>query len=175
MNTIRLPVTQWGKDHWSTLAYAESRCVDHKGVLKNANMRTHASRHPLLMARGFASPGDGSQYPTIHKGGELADHDDWDCLYDMEQTGLLTIIRPHEEVLWDVPVGSRGPIKHQGSLQTKALMVMVKLTELGFQVAGDLREHMANNKRRYQEFQLSDSSEKEMLRVLREGSEDINR
>lgn len=166
MSGIRLSITQWGKDHWSTLAYAESRCVDHKGILQNAHMRTHGSRHPLLMARGFGTPGDGSQYPTIHKDGELADHDDWDCLYDLAQAGLLTIIRPPEDVLWIVPVGSRGPIKHLGSLQTKELMVMVELTELGFRVAGDLREHVAS-KHRYQEFQLTDAAQEQMLRVLR--------
>ncbi len=167
MSGIRLAITQWGKDHWSTLAYAEARCVDHKGVLHNAHMRTHGSRHPLLMARGFGTAGDGSQYPTIHKDGELADHDDWDCLHDLALAGLLNIIRPHEDALWIVPVGSRGPIKHLGNLQTKALMVMVSLTELGFQVAGDLREHMAKE-HKYQKFQLAGVAQGQMLRVLRE-------
>ncbi len=150
----RLSIDDWGKDHWSTLAYIETRCVDHKGVLKNANMRTDAGRHPLFMARGFASPGDGSRYPTIYKGGELTDHDDWDCLYDMVQAGLLTITLPKDDALWDVPVGSRGPIQYRDRLQTKELKVKVKLTALGNQVAGELRAHLTK-KRRYQEFKLS--------------------
>lgn len=153
----RLPIDQWGKDHWSTLAYIESRCVDHEGVLKNAHMRTNASRHLLFMARDFASPGDGSRYPTIYKGGEMADHDDWDCLYDMVQTGLLTIVRPKDDALWDVPVGSRGPIKYRDRLQTKELKVKVKLTTLGSQVAGELRAHKAKQ-RNYQEFSPSFAS-----------------
>lgn len=148
-----LSIDQWGKDHWSTFSYIETRCVDHRGVLKNANMRTHASRHPLFLARGFASPGDGSSYPTIHKGGELPDHDDWDCLYDMVQSGLLTV-QPKDDALWDVPVGSRGPIQHRGRLQRKELKVTVKLTDLGHKVAGELRAHLAN-KLRYQEFSPS--------------------
>ncbi len=151
MSSLRLPIDQWGKDHWSTFACIETRCVDHKGVLRNANMRTHANRHPLFMARGFASPGDGSRYLTIYKGGELGSHDDWDCLYDMAQVGLLIIVRPKDDELWDVPVGSRGPIQYRGRLQTKELKVKVKLTALGSQVAGELRAHKAKQ-RTYQEF-----------------------
>lgn len=147
MTSPRLPINQWGKDHWSTLAYIESRCVDHKGVLKNANMRTHAVRHPLLMARGFGSPGDGSQYPTRYKRGQLDNHDDWDCLDDMVRAGLITVVRPKDDALWDVPFGARGPITYQGRTQTKALEVKVKLTTLGHQVAGELRAHLATTHR----------------------------
>ncbi len=153
----RIPLDQWGKDHWSTLAFIETRCVDHKGVLQNAHMRTHVGRHPLFMARGFKSPGDGSRYPTIYKGGELADHDDWDCLYDMVLAGLITV-RPKDEALWDVPVGKRGPIQYRDRLQTKELKVTVKLTELGNQVAGELRAHKAKQ-RNYQAFSPSSQAE----------------
>jgi hypothetical protein len=154
MVSPRLSIDQWGKDHWSTLAYIESRCVDHGGVLKNANMRTHVGRHPLFVARGFGTPGDGSRYPTIHKGGEMADHDDWDCLYDMVQAGLIVIVKPKDDALWDVPLGKRGPIKHNGRTQTKALEVKAKLTTLGCQVAGELRTHLTKE-RRYQTFSPS--------------------
>ena len=153
MNQPRVPIDQWGKDHWSTLAYIESRCVDHKGVLSNAHLRTNVGRHPLFVARGFGSPGDGSRYPTRYKGGELDDHDDFDCLYDMVLSGLITI-RPNDDELWDVPVGSRGPIKHRGYLQTKELKFTVKLTKLGNQVAGELRAHLAK-KYNYQAFSPS--------------------
>ena len=157
MNQPRVPIDQWGKDHWSTLAYIESRCVDHKGVLSNAHLRTNVGRHPLFVARGFGSPGDGSRYPTRYKDGSgalslIEDHDDWDCLYDMLLTNLITV-RPKDKELWDVPVGSRGPIKHRGYLQTKELKVVAKLTHLGNYVAGELREHLAKNY--YQEFSPS--------------------
>lgn len=154
MSSLRLPIDQWGKDHWSAFAYIETRCVDNKGVLKNANMRTHAGRHPLFMARGFGTPGDGSRYPTIHKGGELTDHDDWDCLYDIVQMGLLVIVQPKDDALWDVPVGSRGPIQYQGRIPMKELKVKVKLTAAGSQIAGELRAHKAKQ-RTYQEFSPS--------------------
>ena len=141
MSNPRLPIDQWGKDHWSTFAYAESRCVDHRGVLANHHMRTHVRRHPLFVARGVKSPGDGSQYPTRYKGGELADHDDWDCLNDMVEAGLIAV-RPTDAALWEVPTGKRGPIKHDGRLQTQALVVQVKMTDLGDKVAGELRAHL---------------------------------
>ena len=85
-------------------------------------MRTHVSRHPLFVARGPLSPRDGSQYPTRYKGGELAYHDDWDCLNDMVEVGLIAV-RPTDAALWEVPVGERGPIKYNGRLQTRALVV----------------------------------------------------
>lgn len=154
MTSLRLPIDQWGKDHWSTLAYIESRCVDHGGVLKNANMRTHAARHPLFMARGFGTPSDGSQYPTRYKGGKIANHDDWDCVYDMVQAGLVTILRPQSITLWEVLPGKHGPIKYRNRMQTRELEVAVKLTDLGHQVAGELRAHLAKQ-RNYQVFSPS--------------------
>ncbi len=76
----------FGKDHWSTFAYVETRIVDYGGVPDRRHMRCHGDRHPLL-----ALPEqDGRGYPTILRGGaELAHHDDWDCLDDLEREGLL--------------------------------------------------------------------------------------
>lgn len=147
MDNPRIPIAQWGKDHWTLLAYIESRCVDHRGVLKNANMRTHGARHPLFAARGYNPPPDGSQYPTRYKGGERSDHDDWDCLDDMVRAGLATIIQPKDEALWDVPRGDRGPIKYQGRIPTKELTVKVELTGRGARFAGELRTHLMKTHR----------------------------
>ncbi len=151
MTGPRIPLNRWGKDHWSTLAYLETRAVDAAGVIKNANMRTNIKRHPLFVARGrLAPPTDGGQYPTSYKDGEMNNHDDWDCLDDMVQTGLLAV-KPANPELWEVPVGSRGPMRHRGTIPTKELKVKVKLTELGHKVAGELRAHL-QKKRRYAEF-----------------------
>jgi hypothetical protein len=86
------PVAEWGKDHWSTLAYAETCCVDngHGGVgrLSIVRMRCDADRHPLL-----AHSGSRGKFPTRLKGGVgLADHDDWDCLEDAERAGYCTVL-----------------------------------------------------------------------------------
>ena len=72
---------KFGKDHWSTFAYVETRCVDHGGVLHHPHMR------------------DDPKYPTKLRGGELANnHSDYDCLDDLEAAGLLT---------WSITVGAK--------------------------------------------------------------------
>lgn len=72
-----VPVSAWGKDHWSTFAYLESRTVDFKGVLDFRHMRGQ---------RGVAC-----KYPTfLALGVELPGHSDWDCLDDIEEAGLVS-------------------------------------------------------------------------------------
>jgi len=57
-----------------------------------------------------------SKYPTRYKGGELKDHDDWDCVDDLELVGLL---------------------ENAGT----GLNPVFKLTALGRMVAAQLRQH----------------------------------
>ncbi len=87
-----ITIDRWDKDHWSTLGYIETRCVDHKGVPDRDHMRTDPDRHPGLigpsMSRLMVSGTE--KHPTRLKGGETVDdHDDWDCVDDMEAAGLL--------------------------------------------------------------------------------------
>lgn len=107
-----VPMERWGKDHWSTFAFVETRIVDHRGVLDHDRMRTHANRHPMLMGAKsrvgrLGSSGDGSAYPTRLKRAlplgqvtgdpqpvELPHHDDYDCLDDAIAAGLLTVHMP---------------------------------------------------------------------------------
>lgn len=71
-----VPITAWGKDHWSTFGYLECRVVDNKGVLDFRHMRGQ---------RGVKC-----KYPTrLAFGVELKDHSDWDCLDDIEEAGLI--------------------------------------------------------------------------------------
>ncbi len=78
-----IPPQEWGKDHWTTLLYVETRVVDHNGIINNAHMR---QRNP--------------KYPTFLKGGaKEAGHGDYDCLNDMLDAGLLTV-----EGSWDNPI-----------------------------------------------------------------------
>lgn len=83
-----VPVAQWGRDHWSTFAYIETRIVDHRGVVHNQHMRCHPRLH-----RAFAHEGSrGPLAPTRLAGGEeLAQHDDWSCAEDAIAAGLLTV------------------------------------------------------------------------------------
>ena len=65
-------IDEFGRDHWSLLAYAECRAVDHRGALD--------ARHLRL---------DGGRHPTMARHGSIAGHSDTDCLDDLEAAGLL--------------------------------------------------------------------------------------
>lgn len=100
LEDLFVPIDKWGRDHWSTLAYLETRIVDHHGKIWEANMR---GRDP--------------KYPTrLNDGTEIEMHSDWDCLHDMWVAGLITM---DEDVL------------------------VYGLTDYGWQVAGELRKHIA--------------------------------
>lgn len=114
-----ISIDRWGKDHWSTLAYIETRIVDHRGVPNREQMRCDPDIHPQFSNSGNASFPD-SRYPTrLNDGSEIAGHDDWSCLKDAEREGLLE---------W------HGTGIHP----------LFTLTDLGRKVAAELREHKAN-------------------------------
>ncbi len=148
------PLSWWGHDHWSTLAYVEARCVDHDGYIGNENMRT-CPRHPQFAGRFVPSkqkamrgtPGDSrvtTEYPTRIVGGlSIAPHDDWDCLRDMEDAGMLRIRSPRNREWWEVEPGrARGPLSVGDGIPTEPVTVRVSLTPLGRAVAGQLRAHL---------------------------------
>lgn len=113
-----VPMELWGKDHWSTFAYLETVCVDYKGAIDKRRMRCSTRRHP-----GWALSSSilDTEYPTRLRGKvELSDHDDYDCIEDMEAAGLLKWI---------------GTSTHPG---------IVTLTNKGKQLAGRLRAHKMN-------------------------------
>jgi hypothetical protein len=71
-----VPMAVWGKDHWSTFGYLETRTVDYKGTVDFRHMRGQRgvkSRYPTILAMRV----------------ELPDHSDWDCLDDIEEAGLV--------------------------------------------------------------------------------------
>lgn len=116
----------FGKDHWSTFAYAEHCAVERKPLDKE-KMRCDADRHPLQANSGNRLSFSTTKYPSIIKPAGLdegktlvADHDDWDCIEDLEAAGLLelhTLTNP-----------------------------FVKLTDLGWKVSTELRAHKAQGK-----------------------------
>ncbi len=111
---MTVEVERFGKDHWSTLAYVECCAVDNKGRLNIQRMHCDASRHPgLINGTSF------KKYPTTLKGGEeLPDHDDWDCLEDLEAAGF---------------------IEQHGT----GIHPVVVFTDLGYRVVAALRIHKA--------------------------------
>ncbi|KKM68377.1 hypothetical protein LCGC14_1461380 [marine sediment metagenome] len=113
-----VPIHKFGKDHWSTFAYIDTRIMDYKGEPDRNHMRTDAKRHPGL-THDFSDLPD-KEYPTILKGGvELSNHDDWDCLEDCQEAGLLEI---HGTGIYPVYI----------------------LTDSGRQVASQLRDFKSN-------------------------------
>lgn len=92
---LPVPMKSWAKDHWSTFAYLETIAVESggKGMPDLRRMRCDIDRHPGL---AVASPMGGragmKKYPTRLKDGkQRRDHDDWDCVDDMEAAGLIEI------------------------------------------------------------------------------------
>ncbi len=119
---VRCSMTRWGKDHWSTFAYIETRTVDYKGILNNRHMRANPRLH-----REFAHIQDGKDYPTIIKGGDVIEnHDDWSCLEDMVANDLVRV--------W---------VKQVETRVFNNSLARVELTETGRWVANQLREHKA--------------------------------
>lgn len=98
-------IDQFGRDHWSMLAYVETRCVDGSaglGMLDFRRLRAHPDRHPLLAhlhhwteawgtrLAGFFDLKDRENLDVaLASGLQLADHDDWDCLDDLEAAGYV--------------------------------------------------------------------------------------
>lgn len=98
MNSI--PLAKFGRDHWSILAYIETRCVDYKGIPDHNHFRCNAKRHPGLpgIQHNLATlPTWKTEYSTRLKGHTQAQpvqvrgHDDWDCAEDLAAAGLIEI------------------------------------------------------------------------------------
>lgn len=85
----KIPMKLWSRDHWSTLAYIETRCVDHGGVPNREHMRTNDEIHPGL-SNSLCGVRDPEKYPTILvDGSKVSDHDDWSCVDDFIEEGLM--------------------------------------------------------------------------------------
>ena len=125
-------IEDWGKDHWSLLAYIETLCVDSTkggvGEIDKRRVRTNGNRHPLhAVNRNIVGVGEWSpEYGTRLAGywdsmgktvpeRQIKSHDDWDCLNDIEKAGLVEVISE-----------ANG---------------YVKMTDKGTKVAGELRAY----------------------------------
>jgi len=132
-----IPPERWGRDHFQTLLYLETRAVDEKGIIDNRQMRCNPRLHRQFANIGYSGIIDGSKYPTRLKEGEITNHDDWSCLDDLVKAGCV------EAYYWD-----DKPDELFGNF--KALVVF---TPLGLTMAASLRAHKANGGK-LSEFQL---------------------
>ena len=108
-----VPIEDWGKEHWSLLAYVETCVVDKKGgydvpmvgEIDRDRIRCNGNKRPELFGPRvtIASPKWKPDYGTRLKGyflggdkrdpsRRLDDHDDWDCLDDFEAAGVAEVI-----------------------------------------------------------------------------------
>jgi len=90
-------IETFGKDHWSLFAYIGTRVSDYKGKLDLAHLRI---KNPALQQNMLGTMMWKPEYGTRLKGywnqdGSkntsllLLDHDDFDCLDDLEEAGLI--------------------------------------------------------------------------------------
>lgn len=97
-----VPMERWGKDHFTTLLYLETRAVDYRGEVAPEKMRT-SRRNWRLAGRVHRSVNimGKDEYPTRLRPTQseratfdsvdlLGGHDDWECMFDMAEAGLLT-------------------------------------------------------------------------------------
>lgn len=87
-----VPMDLWGKDHWSTLGYIETKLVE--GPCKvsfDARMRQNRRHYRVLMeARHHDGVPMSPQYGSrLNDGTYLPWHDDWCCVQDMIAAGLF--------------------------------------------------------------------------------------
>lgn len=79
---------RWGRDHWSTLLYVDTRIVDHHGLL-------HAMPHDSVRGPKGSDPHMRitSEYPTrlLNPQADLRGHTDYDCLADAIAAGFLAV------------------------------------------------------------------------------------
>jgi len=113
-------MNNWGKDHWSLLAYFETVTVDYNGKVDVRRIRINSTK------RGYSNGNIVSQewrdtWGTQMKDGDILDtqHDDIDVMNDLEEAGLV------KNVFTEL-----NPI--------------MEMTEKGCEVVGNLRKHKSN-------------------------------
>lgn len=138
-----IPIEMWGRDHWSTLAYAVTQMVECSGFQVGFDPRMRANRrHFRVMweecprpkrsapatSFGYGPLPVGKYGTRLADGSEVDGHDDWCCLQDMAKAGLFAALdeggapRPCDDV--DVQPGA-----------------VLRLSPLGLEVAAALRAH----------------------------------
>ena len=128
-----IPMSEWGRDHWSTLAYIET-CATERQALDDRRMRGDGRTYPTRL-RGFAA--DPSRI--------VLDHSDWDCVLDLIAAGLLTPepgTNPHRDHPTNATIEARMAARVAPASASK--IDRYKLTARGRAIANALREHKEN-------------------------------
>lgn len=105
---MTISIDRFSKDHWSLLAYVEHECINgQKGIgkLNRSKLRGNHNKHPLLAVNDlwkdsystrlsgfFEYPFNNDLEKSCATGFQILGHDDWDCLDDFFDNGLIDII-----------------------------------------------------------------------------------
>ena len=155
-----VPMENWGKEHWSLVGYLDCRCTDNGGTVNGAHLRHNPAKRAAVVGSDMgrlsamcAGVGWKPEYGTklakffnvpkeerhFH---QLPDHDDIDCLEDLEAAGV---------------------IKNIGS----GLNPLIRFTKFGHAVANRLRNHKREGGN-FAEFAKMWASEGESFLMLKE-------
>lgn len=139
-----VPMDLFGDDHWSAFAYAETIMVDCAGfqVGFDGRMRQGRRHYRVMHAECYRpkrvrqaglslSTVMENRYSTrLNDGTTVEGHDDWHCVQDLVNAGLMGIRRR-----------KRGPVTPNADAVRPR--VILHLTPLGHAVIGQLRAHKA--------------------------------
>lgn len=103
-NTIVVPIHQFGKDHWSLLAYVADSCqngLNGVGTLNKKHLRCNPENHPFFTNGAkwdnkYSSRLKGynpnlSVIESVNNGTMAFGSDDYNCLADLEKASLIKI------------------------------------------------------------------------------------
>jgi len=105
-----IAIEDFGKDHWSLLAYCEYRVINHSNELDITHLRcknlaiatTPLGQNMWKPEYGTRLNGYFLENDKVDETKRFLDHDDFDCLDDLEVAGLLrnvgTMIAPYAEL-----------------------------------------------------------------------------
>lgn len=164
-NRKSIPMHRWGKDHWSLLAYVETRATSYCGQLDWNHLTLSRRNWPMLYAArkpyGSSFGEDAADLyglrlkPLRHPGvfETVKGHCDADALMDLVEAGLVRIemppvsptgrsyLRPDGHALNEP--SPEGPVT--GHLEWLLMpWARFRLTDPGWKVAGELRRFLAD-------------------------------
>jgi hypothetical protein len=89
--TDRIPMDKFYRDHWSLLSYLETCCVDNIGQINFDRIRVNPATHAIVAGGRMAGYRWTPDWGTSLAGITLPQHDDIDCMEDLEAAGLIHI------------------------------------------------------------------------------------
>jgi hypothetical protein len=142
-----VPIENFGADHWSTLAYAETVMVECAGFQVGYDPRMRQGRrHYRVMYEQCKRPKrpnnpsmgmvmDDKYSTPLKDGTVISGHDDWHCIQDCVNAGLLGVIDPNVDGGVDCDANRVEP------------GVMLALSAKGHEINSQLRKHKAEGGR----------------------------